>query len=82
MGMTLSDEDYASVEQFDIAMGNALNLINDYFSWNIEKDQETDRVRNGVVVLMKEHNITVDAAKMLLLGVIVEQESRAAKLKE
>lgn len=80
--MTLSDEDYASVEQFDIAMGNVFGLTNDYFSWNIEKDQETDRMRNGVVVLMNEHNITADAAKMLLLGVIVEQETRAAKLKE
>lgn len=39
-------------------------------------------MRNGVVVLMKEHNITADAAKMILLGVIVEQESLAAKLKK
>ncbi|CAP94012.1 Pc16g13420 [Penicillium rubens Wisconsin 54-1255] len=31
---------------------------------------------------MKEHNITADAAKMILLGVIVEQESLAAKLKK
>ncbi|CDM38337.1 Terpenoid synthase [Penicillium roqueforti FM164] len=82
MDMTLSEEDYASIEQFDIAMGNVLGLTNDYFSWNIEKDQETDRVRNGVVVLMKEYHTTADAAKMILLGVIVEQESLAAKLKE
>ncbi|KAJ5789033.1 uncharacterized protein N7518_006044 [Penicillium psychrosexuale] len=82
MDMTLSEEDYASIEQFDIAMGNVLGLTNDYFSWNIEKDQETDRVRNGVVVLMKEYHTTADAAKMMLLGVIVEQESLAAKLKE
>lgn len=82
MDMTLSEEEYASIEQFDIAMGNVLGLTNDYFSWNIEKDQETDRMRNGVVVLMKEHHTTADAAKMMLLGVIVEQESLAAKLKE
>ncbi|OQD62687.1 hypothetical protein PENPOL_c011G03526 [Penicillium polonicum] len=82
MDMTLSEEDYASIEQFDIAMGNVLGLTNDYFSWNIEKDQETDRMRNGVVVLMKEHQTTADAAKMMLLGIIVEQESLAAKLKE
>lgn len=82
MDMTLSEEDYASIEQFDIAMGNVLGLTNDYFSWNIEKDQETDRMRNGVVVLMKEHHTTADAAKMMLLGIIVEQESLAAKLKE
>jgi hypothetical protein len=82
MGMALSDKDYASIEQYDIAMGNVLGLTNDYFSWNVEKDQETDRMRNGVMVLMKEHNITADAAKTMLLGIIFEFESRAAKLKE
>ncbi|KAL2809262.1 terpenoid synthase [Aspergillus granulosus] len=82
MGMTLSDEDYASIEQYDIAMGNVLGLTNDYFSWEVEKNQETDRLRNGVMVLMKQHNITADAAKRMLLGVIVEEEARAARLKE
>ncbi|KAJ5184525.1 Terpenoid synthase [Penicillium cf. griseofulvum] len=82
MGMALSEEDYASVEQFDIAMGNVLGLTNDYFSWNMEKDQQEDRMRNGVAVLMKEHHTTAEAAKVMLLGVIVEQESLAAKLKE
>ncbi|OOG00065.1 hypothetical protein ASPCADRAFT_512610 [Aspergillus carbonarius ITEM 5010] len=82
MGMALSDEDYASIEPYDIAMGNVLGLTNDYFSWNVEKDQPTDRVRNGVMVLMKEYNVTADAARMMLLGIIVNEESRAAKLKE
>jgi hypothetical protein len=82
MDMTLSDEDYASIEQYDIVMRNILGLNNDYFSWNVEKDQVTDRMRNGVMVLMNQHNTSADAAKMMLLGIIVEQESRAAKLKE
>jgi hypothetical protein len=34
------------------------------------------------MVLMNQHNTSADAAKMMLLGIIVEQESRAAKLKE
>lgn len=82
MGIALSDEDYESIRAYDIAMGNVLGLTNDYFSWNIEKDQTTDRVRNGVRVLMKEHNVTADVAKVLLLGVIVEEEAKAANLKE
>ncbi|RAL03065.1 terpene synthase family protein [Aspergillus ibericus CBS 121593] len=82
MNMDLSDSDYASIEQYDIAMGNVLGLTNDYFSWHIEKDQETDRMRNAVMVLMKEHRVTAEAAKMMLLGIIVDEESRAAKLKE
>ncbi|KAJ5162612.1 Terpenoid synthase [Penicillium coprophilum] len=82
MGMMLSDEEYASIEAHDTAMGNVLGLTNDYFSWDMEKDQQEDRMRNGVAVLMKEHNTTAEAAKVMLLGVIVEQESLAAKLKE
>ncbi|PWY80449.1 terpenoid synthase [Aspergillus sclerotioniger CBS 115572] len=82
MGMALSDEDYASIEQYDIAMGNVLGLTNDYFSWNVERDHPTDRMKNGVMVLMKEHNVTADAARMMLFGIIVDEESRAAKLKE
>ena len=81
MDMALSDNDYASIEQYDIAMGNVLGLTNDYFIWEIEKDQDTDRMRNGAKVLMEEHGTTADAARMMLLGLIVEQESRAAKLK-
>lgn len=82
MGIEMSDEDYESIRAYDVALGNVLGLTNDYFSWNIEKDQTTDRVRNGVRVLMKEHNVTADVAKVLLLGVIVEEESKAARLKE
>ncbi|KAJ5909090.1 hypothetical protein N7495_001772, partial [Penicillium taxi] len=81
MGMTLSDEDYASIEQYDTAMGNVLGLTNDFFSWNIEKDQKTDRMRNGVLVLMKEHDIPADAAKRMLFRIIIEEECKATKLK-
>ncbi|TGO14839.1 hypothetical protein BTUL_0047g00010 [Botrytis tulipae] len=69
-------------QQYDFTMGNILGLTNDYFSWNIEKNQTTDRIRNGVRVLIKQHNITPDAAKSLLLGLIVEEESKAARLKK
>ncbi|PHH73651.1 hypothetical protein CDD80_3656 [Ophiocordyceps camponoti-rufipedis] len=82
VGMTMSPEDYSSIREYDIAMGNILGLTNDYFSWNVEKSQPTDRIRNGVRVLMKEHGINDDAAKTLLLGIIVEQETKAARLKE
>ncbi|KAF2170473.1 hypothetical protein M409DRAFT_64201 [Zasmidium cellare ATCC 36951] len=82
MGIELSQEDYQSIESFDIAMGNVLGLTNDYFSWNVEKDQPTDRIRNAVRVLMKEHGIESGAAQMMLLGIIIEEESRAATLKQ
>lgn len=59
-----------------------LGLTNDYFSWNVEKDQPTDRMRNGVIVLMKQYNMPAEFARTLLLGVIIEEESKAAKLRE
>lgn len=82
MGTTLTEEEYESIKEYDMAMGNILGLTNDYFSWNIEKDQPTDRMRNGVRVLMKQHGVSAEAAKTMLLGVIIEEESRAAKLRE
>lgn len=82
MGMTLSAADYESIRQYDTAMGNVLGLTNDYFSWNVEKDQPTDRIRNAVRVLMKQYKVTWKAAKDMLLGMIIEEEARAARLKE
>ncbi|KFY05030.1 hypothetical protein O988_00324 [Pseudogymnoascus sp. VKM F-3808] len=53
MGLTLTTEDYDSIKDFDTAMGNTVGQTNDYFSWFVEEHQNTDRVRNGVRVLMK-----------------------------
>ncbi|KAJ6780124.1 hypothetical protein PWT90_03837 [Aphanocladium album] len=82
MGMTLTTAEYESIRDYDIAMGNVLGLTNDYFSWNVEKDQPTDRIRNGVRVLSREHNVPPDAAKKMLLGSIIEEEERAATIKK
>lgn len=81
MGITLNDEEYDQVREYDMAIASAAGLTNDYFSWNIEKDQVTDRVRNGVDVLMKEHGIPESAAKTMLAGVIVDEEARCVVLK-
>ncbi|CCD51765.1 BcSTC6, similar to sesquiterpene cyclase [Botrytis cinerea T4] len=82
MGITLSQDDHESIRQYDFTMGNILGLTNDYFSWNVEKNQTTDRIRNAVRVLIKQHDISPDAAKSLLLGLIVEEESKSAELKK
>ncbi|PHH78251.1 hypothetical protein CDD82_3147 [Ophiocordyceps australis] len=82
MGMTMSPEDYTSIQDYDVAMGNILGLTNDYYSWHVEKNQATDRIRNGVRVLMREHGVDADTARKLLLGIIIEEESKAARLKQ
>lgn len=70
-----------SVQEYENIMGNIAGLTNDYFSWNVEKDQATDRPRNGVNVLMKEHAIDETEAKQLLLGIIVQEESKALEIR-
>ena len=80
--MTLTQEDYNSVREFDLTMGKILGLTNDYFSWNVEQHQPTDRIRNAVRVLMKEYGIDSSAAQSMLLGIIGQEESKAAKLKQ
>ena len=36
--MALNTEDYASMEQYNLVIGNVLGLTNDYLSWNVAKD--------------------------------------------
>ncbi|KAB8235593.1 terpene synthase family protein [Aspergillus alliaceus] len=82
MGLTLTDAEYESIREFDFSMGIILGLTNDYFSWHVEKDQDTDRVRNAVRVLMKEYGVLDTVARTLLRGMIVDEEEKACRLKE
>ncbi|PQE31471.1 geranylgeranyl pyrophosphate synthase protein [Rutstroemia sp. NJR-2017a WRK4] len=82
MGTVMSEEDYESIREYDICMGNILGLTNDYFSWHVEQNQPTDRIRNAVRVLMRQHNLPAEVAQKLLLGIIIEEESKAVKLRE
>lgn len=58
-----------------------LALTNDYFSWNKEKYQATDRVRNAVRVLMKQYSLPQEQARLLLKGIIIEEEEKAKRLR-
>ncbi|KAM3088695.1 hypothetical protein ACMFMG_000327 [Clarireedia jacksonii] len=82
VGTVMPEEDYESIREYDVTMGNILGFKNDYFSWHVEKDQPTDQIRNGVRVLMKQHNLPAEVARKLLLGMIVEEENKALKLRE
>ncbi|RAH56634.1 terpenoid synthase [Aspergillus piperis CBS 112811] len=81
MDLTLTDAEYAQIASFDLSMGIILGLTNDYYSWTVEKDQLTDRMRNAVRVLMNEYNVPDTIAKSLLRGLIVDEEEKAARLK-
>lgn len=77
MGIDLTKDEYNSIREWDITMGNVIGLTNDYFSWKVEKDQSTNRVRNGVKVLMREHGIQEGPARKLLRSLIIDEEDKA-----
>ncbi|RJE22361.1 hypothetical protein PHISCL_05303 [Aspergillus sclerotialis] len=80
--LTLTDAEYESIRDFDFSMGAVLGLTNDYFSWEVERGQETDRPRNAVPVLMKEYGVSDPIAKTLLKGIIMDEEEKACRLKQ
>jgi Terpene synthase family 2, C-terminal metal binding len=80
MDIHLTDEEYKAVQEFEWTLGGVLALTNDYFSWK-EKLQSTDRVRNVVPLLMRQYFLPQEQAKLLLKGMIVEEEEKAKRLR-
>jgi hypothetical protein len=81
MDLHLTDEELAAVHPFEWTLGGVLALTNDYFSWRKEKYQATDRVRNAVPLLMRQYSIKEEQARLLLKGIIVEEEEKAKRLR-
>ncbi|KAJ3905991.1 isoprenoid synthase domain-containing protein [Lentinula edodes] len=69
------------VRSYEHTVGVIVGLTNDYFSWEMERQQPTDRIRNAVPVLMKEHSISEVEAKSMLKEIIIGEESKARELK-
>jgi len=81
MDISLTDEEMEAVREFEWTLGGVLALTNDYFSWRKEKLQCTDRVRNAVPLLMRQYGLPQDAARMLLKGIIIDEEEKAKRLR-
>ena len=81
MNLHLTPEELESVQELEWTLGGVLALTNDYFSWKKEKLQSTDRIRNGVHVLMKGHGLHQERAKSLLRGIVVDEEEKVKRLK-
>jgi hypothetical protein len=81
MDIQLTDEEVRDVADFERTLGCVLALTNDYFSWRKEKHQSTDRMRNGVPILMRQYKLPESQARMLLKGIIVEEEEKAKRLR-
>ncbi|KIJ42381.1 hypothetical protein M422DRAFT_254464 [Sphaerobolus stellatus SS14] len=81
MELHLTEEESSSVREFEWTLGGVLALTNDYFSWNKEKYQSTDRIRNAVPLLMRQYSIPEKQARLLLKGMIIDEEERAKRLR-
>ncbi|KAJ3735118.1 isoprenoid synthase domain-containing protein [Lentinula guzmanii] len=81
MNIPLAVQNDPLARAYEHIIGVIVGLSNDYFSWEMERQQTTDRVRNAVPVLMKEHSVSEVQAKLMLKEVIVEEERKARKLK-
>jgi hypothetical protein len=81
MEIHLTDEESKAVAEFEWTLGGVLALTNDYFSWKKEKLQSTDRIRNAVPILMKQYSLPQDAARILLKGMIIDEEEKAKRLR-
>lgn len=81
MDIHLTDKELEVVHEFEWTLGGVLALTNDYFSWRKEKLQNTDRIRNAVPLLMRQYNLPQDAARVLLKGIIIDEEEKAKRLR-
>jgi phytoene/squalene synthetase len=81
MNIDLTREELETIQEFEELVGVSIALSNDYYSWDMEKLQKTDRVRNAVPLLMKQYSLPEHAAKDLLKGMIVDTEQRAKEAK-
>lgn len=84
MNITLTEEELKSVSRLFYQAMLAAVLGNDYFSYEKEKrtfPPDLSATRNAIMVLAREHSITVDRAKQVLAEKIlaVEQEFRQIK---
>lgn len=81
MDISLTDEEMKAVHEFEWTLGGVLALTNDYFSWRKEKLQNTDRIRNAVPLLMRQYGLPQDAARIMLKGIIIDEEEKAKRLR-
>ncbi|KAE9391130.1 terpenoid synthase [Gymnopus androsaceus JB14] len=78
--MKFSPEKELLVSKYEHSIGVTAGLTNDYFSWEMERNQPTDRLRNAVAVLIKEHSIPESEAKVMLKEHIMKEEKKALEL--
>jgi hypothetical protein len=78
--LELAEKEELLARKYEHVIGVIVSLTNDYFSWQMEREQSSDRIRNAVPVLMKEYNLPEEQARTLLKGIIINEEEQVRKL--
>ncbi|ESK84496.1 geranylgeranyl pyrophosphate synthase [Moniliophthora roreri MCA 2997] len=85
MALDLSPEDLDLdlLPTYKYSIGVIVGLVNDYFSWNMEKlqlEQDGDRIRNAVAVLLRQYAISERQAQAEVKKIIVGEEAKVRSL--
>src|ERR1700733_8371840 len=80
MDIHLTKEELEFIQPFVDEVGSWLGLMNDFFPWNKERKQKTDRVMNSIHLLMKTHNLNEEAATDMLRGLLVKKEVQVLEM--
>ncbi|KAJ7776604.1 isoprenoid synthase domain-containing protein, partial [Mycena maculata] len=80
LNVYLTSDETELCSAFYMAGGRVMAITNDYFSWRMEKREETDRVRNAIPVVMKQYAMSESDATLFVKGVLVDAEQKTARL--
>ncbi|KAF2747008.1 terpenoid synthase [Sporormia fimetaria CBS 119925] len=80
LNIRLTPDETRLCSDFYAASATVMALTNDYFSWNMEKHEATDRVRNAVPIAMKQYNLSEKRAKAIVKGLAMDAENETRRL--
>ncbi|KAK7464983.1 hypothetical protein VKT23_006191 [Stygiomarasmius scandens] len=80
LSVYLSDKETELTKDFYASSGRVMALTNDYWSWDMEKKESTDRVRNAIPVVMQQYSMNEKDARIFVKGMIVDAEQKTWKL--
>uniref|UniRef100_A0A0W0FSY1 Terpenoid synthase n=1 Tax=Moniliophthora roreri TaxID=221103 RepID=A0A0W0FSY1_MONRR len=80
LSIYLSDGETELCKDFYAVSSRVMALTNDYWSWDMEKKEATDRVRNVIPVVMKQYSMSEKDARTFVKGMIIDVEQTTWKL--
>ena len=80
MNIHLTPDETELCKDLYAASATVMALTNDYFSWDMEKRESTDRVRNAVPIAVKQYGLNETGAKAIVKGLAIDAETETWRL--